>query len=218
MNRDVLYSEKCSRAFRTLILAVLFFLPIRWQSPDARGLGVELFPDAVGWLLIILALGRIPGLHPAVRATKPRAVAGLLLAIPRVVHPVSGIGKYSYIVLCALGGILAFGCVWRLCTIAREAGEDMGDPVLVRHARKVRWVFGVNALLPTLSLLMQDILPTNLPSLGVVYAVLIACALSVSLTMRFMARMSRACTAAPTPEAAPAGDQGDEEAGAPPES
>jgi len=64
LNRDMIHSERCIRAFERLFWAFLFFFDFRLGINNVH---VDIIPDFIGWILIASALGWILELHSEIK-------------------------------------------------------------------------------------------------------------------------------------------------------
>lgn len=80
---ELIGSERCIRAFGKVFWAFLFFIDLRIGVNNVK---VDVIPDFVGWLLIVLALGEILALHSDVRSTRVLALITMVLSLFDLVH------------------------------------------------------------------------------------------------------------------------------------
>lgn len=134
------------RAFRVMVWAVICFIPVRASAGSAI---VEIPPDALGWLLFIVALRMVDGSQRVTKRLRSLAVVGLVLSVPRIVAPAeaSMAVRSAYLVLYGAGAAAAAGFVWRVCNLIAEAAERGGDLRLRTYAERMRLVYLTNAFL-----------------------------------------------------------------------
>lgn len=154
-------------AFRRLGLAILLIaVDLRWDG--GFGFALDLLPDLLGWLLIILALQQIERLHPLVAALQ---VLGWMAMAVELLALVVGRQEGLAAVLDG-GGAALFACfVWLLCQVVVDIGHYLVDYTLDQQARRRRIAFMALSGLATISPLWA---PLVSGSAGAVVLVLLA--------------------------------------------
>lgn len=114
---------------------------------DLRVNGVDVLPDPLGWLLAAVALLRLRALHVAFRVACAVSAVGVLVALPGVLGPETGL-------LAGAVGLLQTVLVLTTCTAVHALLPDDG---VGRVAGVLRWVDVVLAVATVpLALLLAD--------------------------------------------------------------
>lgn len=187
-----------------MVWAFLFLLPLR-VALAKKDMLVEVLPDAVGWLIFLIALRGLTNLHASVRVLRRLALLGLVVGIPRVVgfRQSEMPWEHLYRLLQAAGAIVALVFVARLCGLVGEMAEH-ADRTSVRDSARLRlWLYLVGVLLPFCGLFLAD--PSGITFVAVQGAMFLYIAITISLMMGLMAITARMC--AQMEHAPPAGVQ-----------
>ncbi len=220
INAEAMQSKACRRAFAAMMWAFQFWVVLP-PLHLARGTTIEPLPDAVGWLIFLIALRAIAGLDPGVRQLRRLAVAGLVLCVPRVVRfqPSEILWQHIYLLLSAAGSVVAVVFVWKLCSLIADMAERADKRSLAQSARFGRWLYPMASVF--LYWFICRMIPLHLrdvPALTkaiVMYGILFIFAAVICAMMGLMASVARMCrefAEAPPREA----QQTDADAEAPP--
>lgn len=186
INAEVMRSRSCARAFRTMMWAFLFFLPLPIPLAGVR-------PDLVGWLLVLVALRPIVRLHPTVRSLRTPAMVGLVLWVSRLLvrHVATETQEQLSLALYLATWAVLTVFVWKVCSLVAEMAAQAGATALRSSASWRRWLCVGPFLLLALGAELSG--KAQLP---VVFLFLLAATCVVSLLMGLMASTARMCAQA----------------------
>ncbi|MHC5033961.1 MAG: hypothetical protein ACYTFZ_02890 [Planctomycetota bacterium] len=202
----VMRSPSCRRAFLAMMWGLLFFLPL----PILR-----VFPDIVGWVLLLVACRSVRRLHPASRRLMSLPLIGIALWLGRVAalqSEASAGESIRFALYVATWTVLAL-FIWRVCTVIGEMAERANTDSVRRNAKWERWLCLVALALLVVSIPMPPDLEVVVAALFLVFT---AC--MISALMGLMASTARMCahmrSEGPRPAPAPEPsfeDEGDAE-------
>jgi hypothetical protein len=206
IDEEVMRSEACPRAFRMMVWAFLCLLPFRFSV--GSGAEVEIPPDAMGWLVFLIAFGWLAGLHPMVPRLRRLAILALILCLPRVVslNVDRDLWRAVYGALWAMSMIAGVLLVWKLCELVAALAVQADRPAIQRSAMHRRLLYLLNVPLALYALVaaafQEPAVADNMASLagvfvGALLIKLIPCAIILSM-MGLMGSAARMCEAART--------------------
>ncbi|MHC4591648.1 MAG: hypothetical protein ACYS8L_03010, partial [Planctomycetota bacterium] len=181
IDQVVMRSPSCRRAFLAMMWGLLFFLPL----PVLR-----VFPDIIGWVLLLVACRSVRRLHPASRRLMSLPLIGIALWLGRaaVLQTEASAGEsIGFALYIATWAVLAL-FIWRTCTVIGEMAESANTDSVKRNARWERWL-----CLVALALLAVSIPIPAGPDVIVAGLFLVFTACMISALMGLMASTARMC-------------------------
>ena len=139
LDRDMIHSELCVRAFLRMFWAFLFFFDFRIGINNVH---VDVLPDFIGWILMASALGWILGLHSDIKGIRTLSLVLIFLSIFDLIEikiPIKKVGGISYDIsmLFPIGivlAILSIIVIWKLCGVIMDMAEAVGNPLIRERA------------------------------------------------------------------------------------
>jgi hypothetical protein len=170
LDRDMIHSELCVRAFLRMFWSFLFFLDFRIGINNVH---VDVLPDFIGWILMASALGWILGLHSDINVIRTLSIVSIFLSIFDLIEikiPIEKIGgiTYSISMFFPIGialAILSVIVLWKLCGVIMDMAEAVGNQLIRERAdfrRKLYLAFmiaitvaiGICLIVPPLTLVV----------------------------------------------------------------
>jgi len=212
VDRNVLGSRACSRAFYAMVGASLLFLPIRVRI--AQHATLQLFPDALGWMIVAVVLAWIRGLHPDVARLRRIAIGGVILSLPQLLsfHTDVQSWRSGYGVLYGMSVLVLVIFVWQLCGLIARLADEAKRPDIRRTAISRRRSFALVFLLPAFGIAMAGVDSPSLVAVIAAGALFVLAACLITMLMALLASTGRMCAAAaqdasdPVENALPADD------------
>ncbi|MHC4621663.1 MAG: hypothetical protein ACYTEQ_28305 [Planctomycetota bacterium] len=139
LNKDMIHSEGCARAFGRMFWAFLFFFDFRLGS---SGVLVDVIPDFIGWILMASALGWILGLHTEIPKIRTLTYWMIFLSIFDLVDIQIPINRVRQIP-CWTAPVLFLGLItlvlkliviWRLCGVIVDMAAAVNEPLIRERA------------------------------------------------------------------------------------
>ncbi len=139
LDRDMIHSELCVRAFLRMFWAFLFFFDFRIGINNVH---VDVLPDFIGWILMASALGWILGLHSDIKGIRTLSLVLIFLSIFDLIEikiPIKKIGGISYDIsmLFPIGialAILSIIVIWKLCGVIMDMAEAVDNQLIRERA------------------------------------------------------------------------------------
>jgi len=139
LDRDMINSELCVRAFLRMFWAFLFFFDFRIGINNVH---VDVLPDFIGWILMASALGWILGLHSDIKVIRTLSLVLIFLSIFDLIEikiPIKKVGGISYDIsmLFPIGivlAILSIIVIWKLCGVIMDMADAAGNPLIRERA------------------------------------------------------------------------------------
>jgi len=172
---ETLRAGSCPKAFRIMMWALVFFVPIPILNT---------FPDVVGWILFLIAIQMVPRLHRALGPMRLLAGFGLALWIGRTAAPTQELYLILYLTTWAI--LMLF--MWKTCGMIMEIAEAAKAASLAWSARWRRWL----CLLPFFLFAVAANSGSHWPFM-VTFLFMLAIACVLCLLMGLMADTSRMC-------------------------
>jgi len=196
IDRDMIHSEPCVRAFSRMFWAFLFFLDFRIGINKVH---IDVLPDFIGWILIATALGWILGLHSDIKLIRILSLVSIFLSIFDLIEikaPIKKIGAITYdiSIFFPIGialAILSIIVIWKLCGVIMEMAEAVGNELIRERAdfrRKLYLAFMI-------ALLVVIVICFVVPPLIFIFAIggLIAAIVIFCLLMGLMKATANMC-------------------------
>jgi hypothetical protein len=136
LDRDMIHSEPCVRAFSRMFWVFLFFLDFRIGINNVH---VDVLPDFIGWIMMATALGWILGLHSDIKGIRTLSLVLIFLSIFDLIEikkKVSGI-SYDISMFFPIGialAILSIIVIWKLCGVIMDMAEAVGNQLIREQA------------------------------------------------------------------------------------
>ncbi len=139
LDRDMIHSEPCVRAFSRMFWAFLFFLDFRIGINKVH---VDVLPDFIGWILMTTALGWILGLHSDIKLIRILSLVSIFLSIFDLIEikiPIEKVGGITYSIsmffyISIALAILSIIVIWKLCGVIMDIAEAVGNQLIRERA------------------------------------------------------------------------------------
>jgi uncharacterized membrane protein len=135
LNRDMIHSEACIRAFERLFWAFLFLIDFRLGYNNVH---VDIIPDFIGWILIASALGWILELHSEIKGIRTLSYWLIFLSIFDLIEIRMPAGRAAQIscwtapmfLIGIITLILSLIAIWRLCGVIVDMAAEVGSTLI----------------------------------------------------------------------------------------
>lgn len=185
LDRNLIHSEPCVRAFLRMFWAFLFFLDFRIGINKVH---IDVLPDFIGWILIATALGWILGLHSDIKFIRTLSLVSIFLSIFDLIEikiPIKKIGaiSYDFSIFFPIGialAILSIIVIWKLCGVIMDMAEAVGNQLIRERADFRRKLYLAFMIAFPVVMLICFVVPTLLPIVaigGLIAAIVIFCLL-----------------------------------------
>jgi hypothetical protein len=188
LDPKLVQAGSCRKAFRTMMWAFVFFVPLPVQN---------VFPDVIGWILFLIAVQKVPRPHPAIGSMRLLAAFGLALWVARTVafHSAAAGTQELYLVLYLIAWAILLLFVWKACAVIAQLADAAKADSVAQAARWRRWL----CILPFVSLAVVANFRSQVPPLATfLFRFLVACVLC--LLMGLMADAARTCALIEQPQ------------------
>ncbi|NIV70102.1 MAG: hypothetical protein GWN41_08235 [Phycisphaerae bacterium] len=182
LDRDVIHSEPCVRAFSRIFWAFLFFLDFRIGINNVH---IDVLPDFIGWILMATALGWILGLHSDIKLIRTLSLVSIFLSIFDLIEikkKVSGI-SYDISIFFPVGialAILSIIVIWKLCGVIMDMAEAVGNQLIRERADFRRKLYLAFMIALPVVMVICFVVPPLIPIVaigGLIAAIVIFCLL-----------------------------------------
>ena len=192
LNVGALREKASAQAFRLMMWGFLFLIPTSLQLGGGT-VAVELLPDAIGWALIVAALGRLAGLGGPLPWLRAMAVVGFVISLPRLAayHPAGPPLGELYQALYMAELALAVVFTWTLAGTVAGAARAAGAKSVASEAGTRRWAYA--AVLGVLIGTLAAPRDRNVLKLGGTVAFYFLSVCAAALWMSLMSTTARLC-------------------------
>ncbi len=141
IDHELIRSERCASAFGHMFWACPFFLD--WHIAFGSS-NLDVLPDFIGWLIIALALGSIPGVSPRVSRVRTLALGLVGMSLLYVFEGLRNTEEQSphamdwFLSIVPIMGLIT---IWLLCGLIVAMAGAVGDQGLRSQAKRLRIIY-----------------------------------------------------------------------------
>jgi len=150
LDREMIRSQDCIRAFERMFWAFLFFVDFRIGINNVH---VDILPDFIGWILMATALGWILQLHSDIKGIRTLTFCLIFLSIFDLIElrkqPTGfsvNISITPLVVIGMIAGILAIIVIWKLCGVIIDMATAV-DNLLIKQRADFRRKFYIGFII-----------------------------------------------------------------------
>jgi hypothetical protein len=145
---EMIHSDLCIRAFERMFWPFLFFIDFRIGMNNIH---IDILPDFIGWILIVIALGWIIKLHSDIKFIRSLAYWLVFLSIFDLVEiqiPLKKAGSFTYSIsplffVGIISAVLTIIVIWKLCGVIMEMADAVNNTIIRDQAefRRKLYIF-----------------------------------------------------------------------------